>query len=877
MSKPLSKSRPTAYLSAGLFLLPFAAQAAPPSSNQQWACQPAANGGWACQAQPVAPGAYPLPERPAQPASARKPLATAVAPAAPAQPAPANTSGPAPAPAPAAESQAAAPAPVPAADRQHADDWDWVPNAGANVCCRPNATCNGAYVEPPRDWQDADQKPSNVPVRASAPQSQWEGNVVKLEGGVTVTQGNLKMTADRAEFDQSTNQVHLYGDVVVRQPGTKITGSNADMTTTNSFGNVIDARVLDYNSGARVTANKVTRRKEDVLEMDQAVYTRCPPDRQDWEMDSKHIRLNRASGRGEASHTVIRVADIPMFYTPYMNFPIDDRRQSGFLWPSIATGSGNGVDVSIPYYFNLAPNYDATLAPRFISDRGTMVEAEGRYLNRFSNWVVTGSQLSDDKRTGTDRWFLGVQEHGQITSRFSTAIDYSKVSDDDYFRDFSVASLNIKRQTYLNQEVDLRYAYAGWYAQLTAQQYQNLDDLLQEPYRKLPQLTFGRGASGANFKLDYSVLAEVTSFDLESRNSQLNDLRPTGDRVYVEPGISFPMRWAPGYIKPQFLLRHVSYNVYWPEEAGPQRKSPSVTVPQGILDAGLYFDRDFAFRDQHFLQTLEPRLYYLYSPYKNQTDQPNFDSAPLTFDYHQLFQPRRFTGHDRLEDFNQMSVGVTSRFIETQTGRELANASLGQIFYFADRKVNTLTNLAPPDQRVPDSQANSSIAGQLTLQPNDPLWASANLLWSPDQNQVEQANTYIHYEPNARAIYNLGYRYNRANPEVTTLYNGIRQVDASAALPLTQHWRAFLRLNYDLDLKSSLEDLVGIEYEDCCWRTRIMYQRAIFGEAINTIGRTETKRDQAIMVEFQLKGLGGLGRRVSTLLEESIWGYKERD
>lgn len=890
MSKPLLKSRPTAYLSAGLLLLPFAAQAAQPSTSTspQWACQAAPGGGWACQAQPAPAG---TPERPAQPESTRKPLATAVAaPAAPtpapsapaAAPAPKPQPAPAPAPQQAIAPQPQAPAPAPRqaaaapkpAGTESAVSWDWVP--GSAVCCKPNAACDGAYVEPTQTWQDADKKPKDMPVRANAAHTEWEGNVVKMQGGVVVTQGNLKLTADSAELDQSTNQVRLYGDVVVRQPGTKITGSNADMTTSNSFGDVIDAKVLDYKTGMRVTAKKLVRRKEDVVELDEAVYTRCPPDREDWQLDSKHIRLNRKTGRGEAGDTVLRVADIPVFYTPYLNFPIDDRRQNGFLWPSIGSSSG-GLDVAIPYYFNLAPDYDATLTPRFITDRGTMVEAELRDLNRFSDWQVTGTRLANDQKTGTDRWFVGVQERGQITSRFSTAIDYSKVSDNNYFHDFSIASLNIKRQTYLNQEVDLRYGYSSWFAQLTAQQYQNLDDLLQEPYRKLPQLTIGRAASGANFQLDYSLLTEMTAFDLDDRNQALNDTRPTGDRVYIEPGISFPMRWAPGYVKPQLLLRHVSYNVEWPEEAGAQRGHTSTTVPQAIVDAGLYFDRDFSFRDDQLLQTLEPRLYYLYSPYQKQTDQPNFDTSPLTFDYHQLFQPRRFTGHDRLEDFNQMAVGMTSRFIQTESGRELANASLGQIFYFANRKVNTLTNLAPANLQEPDRQANSSVAGQLTLQPNDPLWATANVLWSPDQNQLEQANAYVHYEPNNRAMYNLGYRYNRADPEVSTLFNGIRQIDASAAVPLSRHWRAFLRLNYDLDLGSSLEDMVGLEYEDCCWRTRIVYQRAVFGEEVNTVGVTETKRDQAIMVEFQLKGLGGLGRKVSTLLEESIWGYKERE
>lgn len=871
-----TKPRPTAYLSASLLLLPIPSLAAP-----GWDCHSGPNGNWVCQPKagasgPVSAGQLPTRSVPT-PATPTPPPAPTPAPQpAPAQPeaaqrATAQPSAAGAAPAPQAPAAAAAAAPVATAAPKPApvlNPWDWVPYT-ETACCAPNTICNGRYVEPPLDWQDADKSPKDVPVRADAAHSEWVGNLVKMDGGVTVTQGNLKLTADRAELDRSTNKARLFGNVTLHKPGSKITGSTADVTTINSFGNVIDATMLEYATGTRITANKLTRRKENVIELDQAVYTRCPPDKEDWTLDSRRVRLNRETGRGESGHTVIRVADVPVFYTPYMNFPIDDRRQSGFLWPSFATTS-SGLDISVPYYFNIAPNLDATFTPRPITDRGTMYEGEVRYMNRFSNWQINGSKLNNDDKTGEDRWLVIAKESGQLNSYISTAIDYNKVSDENFLHDFSVSSLSIKRQVSLNQAAAVNLAYEDWFSSLAVQQYQTVDPLIAEPYRQRPRFTVGRNASGKNFELDYSLLTEVTNFDHDDANEPVRG-GPwvTGNRLYVEPGIAFPMRWTSSYIAPELRLRTVSYQLDQPDALAATRKDNySTTVPQAILDAGVFFDRDLVLGDTAYMQTLEPRLYYLYSPYKKQVDQPLFDTSALTFDYNQLFQPRRFIGHDRLEDFNQASAGMTTRLIEDSSGRELGQASIGQIFYFEDRRVNTL-----PTESA-DDQPNSAVAGQIALQPTDSLWTTVNALWDADENRIQKGNTYIHYEPKARAIFNLGYRYNEANPEISTLSNGIRQADASMAWPINNRWRLFLRLNYDLDLHSSLEDLVGLEYEDCCWLTRIVYQRAVFGDETDDLGQPLSQRDTAIVFEFQLKGLGGLGRRVESLLQESIWGYR---
>ncbi|MFT3931840.1 MAG: LPS-assembly protein LptD [Spongiibacteraceae bacterium] len=848
-------SRPTFYLSASLLLLPATAYAA-----DGWSCLPSADGGWSCSAK----SEQPVSANTAAP-KVTEPSTTAAQPAS-TQPSAATSQSPAPA-------TTATPTHSTQAKTLPESGWDWIATTAAlpnAQCSQPSPACDGFYVEAPLDWEDSDKSPKDVPARISAAHAEWEGDIVKMDGGVILTRGNTQLIAERADFNRSTNHVNLYGKVIVRQPHLKISGNSADVTTDNNFGHVIDARMLDYKAGIRVTAEKLTRRKESVIELDRATYTICPPEKEDWRLDSKRIRLNRETGRGEAGHTVIRVADVPVFYTPYLNFPIDDRRQSGFLWP-IMGKSSSGFDLSIPYYLNLAPNYDATLSPRLITDHGTMLEAEGRYLNRFSNWVLSGNQLKNDEASGDDRWLVGLQENGNLNSYFSTNIDYTRVSDNDYFSDFSINSINIKRQTALNQQASLNLGYLNWFSSLQVQRYQIIDELVAEPYRKAPQFTLGRSADGDNFKLDYSLFSEITRFDHTNPNSTTDLGSPwiTGTRTYVEPGISFPMRWTSSFINPEFRMRYVGYNLNRPDSQ-PGETQPSALVPETILDAGVFFERETELFGSSYLQTLEPRLYYLYSPYQDQSDQPLFDTNRLTFDYQQLFQPRRLIGQDRLEDFNQLAFGMTSRMIDDESGAELGRASVGQIFYFADRRIDATINDSVADQ------ANSAIAGQVVLQPSNSLWAASNILWDQSNNNIEQGNVSVHHVAKSGAIFNVAYRYHQIDPTVSTLSNGLRQADVSAALPLSRRWRLLARLNYDLDLHTPLEDLVGFEYEDCCWFVRFAYQRAALADTLDVLGEPILERDETFMIEFQLKGLGGLGQKMNSLLQESIWGYRDR-
>lgn len=841
--RPPAPPRSTLYLSAGLLLLPATGFA---QQGGDWNCR-AVGDGWQCDGgAAISTPSAPVSTNPA--------------------PFPATTS-----PAPVTAAPVA-----PAAVALTADDWDYVrlepgeqPAAG---CCAPRHNCEGYYREPARDWLDAQTKPAGLPLRANAAESEWVGNIVKLDGEIIVTQGDTKLTATAGEFNRATGVAQLRGNVVLRQPGIRITGSEGALNIENNNGTLQNARFLDYKTGARVTADKLRRKGENVLVLRNASYTTCPPDDEDWRLRAKRIRLDRETGRGVATHALLKAGPVPVFYSPYLDFPIDDRRQTGFLSPTLSNSS-SGIDLTVPYYLNLAPNYDATIAPRLVTDRGTMLEAETRYLNRRSYWVANGAYLDDDRETGENRWLGSLNQNGRLNQYWSTLIDYSKVSDDDYFHDLGIASLNARRATALNQQAGLGFGYTDWFARADVQQFQTINPFISDAYRKLPQLTFGRYAGAENFTLDYSVLVEATRFDHRDSISNGGTF-VTGDRYYMEPGLVLPMRWAAGYLQPEVRLRSVSYQLEEAVPGGSGDTRPNATQVQSIIDSGLHFERETSFGGTGYLQTLEPRLYYLYSPYEGQGDQPNFDSSPLTFNYQQLFQPRRFTGHDRLEDFDQVSFGVTSRFIEDASGRESFSASIGQIYYLSDRQITTLAATSAGASQTVETQPSSAVASQLTWEPSDSLWTSANLLWDTEEDRIDQGNVYLHYSAANGALYNFGYRKSQANPLLSTLNEGIDQVDAATVLPLNQQWRAFARFNYELQEHSPLETLFGLEYEDCCWAVRLVYQKALNSQRVDNNNLAEARSEETVMLEFQLKGLGSMGQQTESQLKESIWGFR---
>ncbi|MEH6911997.1 MAG: LPS-assembly protein LptD [Oceanicoccus sp.] len=836
-------------LSIALATSSAAAMAADPvHPHQQWVCTTSDKGQWSCQQQNTAGGQPQLPLPAGQQRQSDRQVTSAP-----------NEK---------------------AATAKPQNQWDWVSKtqmADPSVC---KSGCDGAYLAPKADWPDADKNPNDAALRGSANSSDIEGNIVSLAGKVAVSRGNRQLLADKARFDRNNNELVIEGNVEVREPDLLIRADSGQIDIDTNFGVFTNARFLQHDSGSRGKASTIQRDDEATIDLENGSYTQCTPDDETWYIEADYIHINNEEGWGSAKGARLNVLNVPVLYAPYFSFPIDDRRKTGFLFPTFASGKDNGFELTTPYYLNLAPNYDATIAPRYIENRGMMLEAELRQKSRFGEWVIGGAHLEDDLFTETplpgsendtpsqeNRWLGNIQQAGNILG-LSTRIDYSKVSDDDFFQDLSTNSLELKRNKHLNQQATLGYRNDSWQIELTAQDRQTIDELLDSQYQLMPRLSIERNNSGVNFETEWLLNAEFTDFQHDQSIDDGGSF-VTGERSFAEAGLSYPMRWAAGFIIPSAKIRSINYDLDELNNNGDT--TPSASTPLATLDMGLIFERNGNFSGSNFTQTIEPRLFYFYSDYDEQTGNPDFDTRELDFGYSQLFRDTRFSGHDRLDDANQASVGITSRFIDNSSGREVITLSIGQIFYMEDRRVQL--GSAEPE----DSASNSNIATRIQIQPSDNVWLTNNLLWDSHADKIEEGGFSAHYQNDNSGLYNLGYRFRRDSiSDFGTVKRDLSQADASMVLPINDRWSVFGRYRYDVDEQRALDEMVGVQYDDCCWKVRLLYQQSIEDQYIDELNdRLVVESDYAFVLEFQLKGLGSLGNKAESLLRESILGYED--
>lgn len=758
------------------------------------------------------------------------------------------------------------------------NQWDWVPKQQLDDSSSCPTGCEGYYQAPASDWEDSDKDPEFAPLRADADSSNYDGGVIVLSNDVHLTQGNRRFKADKATLNRTNNELTIEGNVELREPNLLVRADSAHFNTDSNTGYFQNALFLNHDSGTRGQAQRIQRSNTNTIDMQQGSITQCTPDDELWLIKASSLHLDQAEGWGSAKHARLNIKDVPVLYIPYMTFPIDERRKSGFLMPTLATSNTNGFEFSAPYYLNLAPNYDATIAPRYIEKRGVMTELELRQMGPYGHWAASGAYLEDDQYTDApptpnndnppqeQRWIGAINHTGSVLG-LRTTIDYSKVSDSEYFDDLSTDSLDIKRTTHLSQHAALGFRSEAWLANLKVQNYQTVDPLLDDQYQMMPQLNVMRNASGANFRPEWLVNVQLTDFQHRQSFDEGGNF-VTGQRAFAEAGASYPMRWAAGFIIPSVKVRNVNYDL--DATAPGADTNPSATTPLTTLDMGLIFDRNIKVGNSHFIQTLEPRAYYFYSEYQQQNAHPLFDTQELNFSYSQLFRDTRFTGHDRLDDANQTSFGLTSRFISQHDGHEILSLSLGQTFYFADRKVGL--NPGDADNRL----SSSLVASEIRYQTRHNLWISNTLLWDSRAEKMQEGGISFQYQTDNASLFNLSYRYNRNG--AANLGSGLRnlsQVDGSLVYPINDRWRLFSRLRYDTEENISLDELVGLEYEDCCWSVSVLYQQGVKNQTLDPLSnQIVTARDYAFILEFQLKGLGSLGNKAASLLNENILGYE---
>ncbi len=735
-----------------------------------------------------------------------------------------------------------------------------------------SAYCQGAWVTPiSPDTVAVAAEEATSTVTADYGHYNPNGDSV-LEGNVVIDQQGRQIRADKITIDQTQTYASAEGRVQMAQAGLLAQSDQINYNLKTQQGDLHNSFYIAEEQHAHGMAEKIARTSTNTLVLNNATYSTCPPEQAPtWKIQADEIKLNQETGRGETRGTKLYVKDVPVLAVPYFNFPIDDRRTTGILTPSFGFTNDGGVELAVPVYLNLAPNYDATVTPRYIGDRGPMLEGEFRYLTEnFGQGQIWGGYLaSDNKYNDEDRKDFHFLHNWQINEQFNTNLEYNYASDKDYFADLnnnpnSRTDLNLRRAWELNY----RNGIPGLRAQLKVEDFQTLDPTIPDedrPYARLPQFLLNyKTGNPQGFQIEFNHDTAYFKKDinnLEASTTDLNSYEPSGTRIYNDFKVRYNYRNPWSFVIPEVSLRNV--NTFFDKDTqnalnqfDSSSETKSVTVPQFTLDAGLTFEKE-----GRFLQTITPRAFYAYAPYQKQDGHPNFDSATASINYDQLFSPYRFYGHDRLEDNNFLSLGLSYSLFD-EVGLERIRASLGQSFFFEDRRV-TLENTADSFDTESRTGPVVSLASQLT----ENLNIGANAAWMSNGDNA-QRDLHLFYTDKQGNLYNVGYINRRHIPNRQDHYD---QVVASFIQPVYNNWRILGHAQYDLDNSVAREYLLGVNYESCCWGISV-YGRSYYND-LDDVSDHNVKPKRAIMAELNLKGLGSFNNKLASLLENRILGF----
>ncbi len=807
-------------------------------------------------------------------------------------------------------------------------NYKTIPQLGTDLELLPNIVdspqrCEGRWVSPTRsaNYQRAvneagglaainlDDIPNEQAPLFSESDYGYYDNIdyAELLGNVIISQGRQLIEADKIILDLANNVAGAQGKVMFTDQavddnlnniafGQAKRGNNDQMSVTQKAAQggllgVADSLAYSTETGqataydvafasvalqAHGYAKRLNRPSESEYELDGVMFSTCPPTDRKWQLDAKSIDLDTETGRGKAYDTTFRIADVPVFYLPYFNFPIDSRRSSGFLLPSASIDSESGLDINIPYYLNLAPNYDATLNTHIYTNRNPMLSGEFRYLTeQYGEGIFNGSYLPNDRKyDGEDRSSFFYNHYWSSSSipRLSGDAKYSYVSDEDYIDDFDTLglsdnTLNLPRRARLNYYNDYVNGELKVESFQTLRAFTSTGEALEDkdkPYSRLPQLSL-------DYRLPWSDTLDITGIhDSAYFKKSIDDGsedEKSGVRIYNKLSAAYPIESAWGYVKPKLSLQHL-YTSYDQDsladnQLSKEDGSQSVFVPQASVDAGLYLYRagsPFGAFDDTMggYQLLSPRLKYTYSPYEDQNDIPNFNTRIASINYEQLFSDSWFLGHDRLQDLHAFTPGINYRYIDA-TGVTRFDGSIAEQFYYGDGRVTL------EDQQPVFNTSSSGMVWDASAQPYNNVWVdvSGALNNSYDLNYI---TTELRYQPSDNSLFNVGFVKRQRDDNTNQL--PLSAFTASAIFPMSNNWRVLAQGQYDYRSNKMLDALVGIDYEDCCLGF------AVYGRRYYNDLNTKEEPTQAIMAELRLNGLGSGSSRLTRLLSDKVLGFE---
>jgi LPS-assembly protein len=727
----------------------------------------------------------------------------------------------------------------------------------------------------------------------------------KLAGDVLIQYGARRLEASQVILSRQDDRlVEIRASQGIRyfDPDSKIEGSKAYWNAALDKVTVEEPTYYYFPRHARGKAKVVMVEGQRKLILQNASYTTCSPHSTTWRLQGQRIELDKLTGQGRAQNIRLMVKDVSVFYWPYLQFPIDNKRHTGFLFPHVGSTTQSGLEFAWPFYWNIAPQMDATLTPRILSNRGTELQSEFRYLGSKYNGTFQANLLPNDRRYrefreenrlsppiqavpydprltaldhGNHRFGMRSFHHTRWNEHWSSELDFTYAGDDNYFYDLE-NSLQSASTTKLNQEVNLRYNGLHWQHIWRLQSHQLLHPLLgpinQEEYSRLPQWAFQGYYPNLSFGLDFELDGEAAHFN--HRTDPWTGTKPTeGQRYHLKPGLMLPLENWSGFIKPRVQLDALGYHLVHHEANNTGRPTtPSRVIPIIDVDTGLYFDKYY----EHGKHTIEPRIYYLYVPYQNQDAFPNFDTSPIDLSYYSMFRDNRFTGRDRLQDTHQTTFAISSRFLNTR-GQERARMTVGEIVYFRERRTslcaeNNAACIAAEDPYL--KQPVSPLIAHLVITPSQEWYLASGLDWDMHDETVDKGYMSTYYSPTPNQVIQLSYFWMRRDPFQVQDFLKIRplhQVDTAFVLPLHRRWDWIGQARYDIENQRLIELLGGLEYDSCCFALQLTGNRYLRPND----GISKPEYAHGVFFQILFKGLSSFGSSSTDhKLMQSIPFYK---
>lgn len=724
----------------------------------------------------------------------------------------------------------------------------WADSSNLTKQCRINTPYIAA-----KDLPKLELGPDQISVSADKSNIQYP-DILDYIGNVTFTQNKKFIRADQARYDESANifaatrNLHFQDDQLTLNSEsltTTLDGESTELLNTKYWFN--DSMIHGQSSSFRVEDGRF-------LILDDALFTTCPDETPDWALRAKEIKIDSSEAWATIKRATLEVFEVPVFYFPYLTLPISDKRSSGFLYPSIGSNSRNGIEISTPYYWNIAPNYDMTITPRIMTDRGVQINTEFRYLNAGQSGLFNIEYLHHDRSTDDKRYLAHWQHGGAIGENWRIASTFTHVSDDNYLSDIG-SDYGNKTDSQLLKNLELAYFTDTWWLDMRVQDIQVLGQQTK-PYQLVPQLSFNSYNNPFGNKFEYDIYSEFSHF------RKRGDDRNNASRLHVEPTLRLPINLS----AINFITEAKLMQTWYHQDNGVTSESISRSLPQFRFYGDVNFERQLKLQPNHS-QTLTPKIQYLFVPYEEQQDIGLYDTALLRDDYLGLFRTRRFSGLDRIIDTEQLTVGMTTE-LRDENHNPYFTGSIGQTFYLRKSEMATL------EGNINDFPDRSALAGEFSYSLNKQWQFDVALQLNEKQNAVTQSKSSINYHFSDSKLLQLSHRYVKQINDTK-----ISQLGLQTVWPINSEWTFVGNYHRDINLNRTIEAFAGLQYESCCWAIRVQAYRQLqaqYEDNVNTLNVATEEFDNGISFNFEIKGLGSnSSSNAYDMLSDGLFTYRK--